>query len=208
MHGKYNSRRYLGARHDDPSSRRPVTGTPISSIHPDASRGAYGTRRRRQTAKSQFVSKWYTPGTGPEDEDKVYMTRQQVRQLISNQLGALLGRRCGLYFADAEYYCTPIDNARDIIAHSATDQLTWVEEVFDCDDFAHALKAVFTQATYKEGRRRLPHCFGIIWGVLDGKSHAFNWMVNSDRTLRFVEPQNHEVFEVGPNITSIEFILG
>ncbi len=211
MRRKFKSRRYLGQKQDDASTsslRRLVAGTPKRSIRVDSSRGACGTKRQRQPAKQHLVCKWYTPGTGPKDEDKVLMSRQEVSELISNQLATVLGRRNGIYLADADYFCTPLENALEIISHSKTDQLTWVEEVFDCDDFAHALKAVFTQAAYKDGRRRPPHCFGIVWGLIDGKSHAFNWMVNSDLTLRFVEPQNHDVFELGPEIANVEFILG
>lgn len=181
-------------------------GTPISSTRDALS--TQRSRRRQRTAVRQFANRWYSPGMGPANEDKVYISSAELRTLISAQLATMLDRNCVIKLADAEYYCTPLDDALDIIARSQTDRRTWVEDVFDCDDFAHILKSIFAEAAYKEGQRRKPHCFGIVWGRIGGESHAFNWTVNSDMTLRLVEPQSDEIFLPGPQVANIDFMLG
>ena len=95
---------------------------------------------------------------------------------------------------------------REIISESKVDRKTWVRERFDCDDFAHVLKAHFAEASYKNGQRRAAHCFGVVWGSLPGP-HAINWMVNSDGKLRFVEPQNDRVFVPRKTDKNIYFML-
>ena len=109
------------------------------------------------------------------------------------QLGSRLLGNFALYIADEEYFCTPKDEAEQIITRSSLDRKTWVRERFDCDDFALILKARFAEAAYACGSRRRAHCFGIVAGYLPGP-HAINWMINNDKKLRFVEPQSDEVF--------------
>jgi hypothetical protein len=111
-----------------------------------------------------------------------------------------------LYLGDEKYYCTPLKDAREIIKASAVDRMNWVEERFDCDDFALVLKAHFAEAAYKDGKRRAAHCFGIVWGSLP-TPHAINWMLNADRRLRFVEPQNNRIFLPRRNDKDIYFML-
>ncbi len=151
------------------------------------------SRPRSRKPKREFVSRWYTPGTGPRESAKVYISSADLRELVANQLGRKLARSFGFYIADAKYYCTPVDDAREIIRASKVDRKTWTEEKFDCDDFAHVLKGHFAEAAYKNGERRSAHCFGVVWGSLPGP-HAINWMVNADMKLRFVEPQNDRIF--------------
>ena len=140
----------------------------------------------------KFIRRWHKtiPGTR---KDKKFISAEALRTLISRQLGRRLRRNFGLYIADGKYYCTPVSDAEEIIKNSSLDRQTWVREKFDCDDFAHVLKAHFAQAAYAEGERRAAHCFGVVWGKLPGP-HAINWMVNEDKKLRFIEPQTDEIF--------------
>lgn len=123
-----------------------------------------------------------------------------------DKLGAKLSRDFGFYIADAEYYCTPLRDAKDIIRASAVDRKKWVRHRFDCDDFAHVLKAHFAEAAYKDGQRRASHCFGVVWGSLPGP-HAINWLVDSKLKLWFVEPQNDRVFLPRRTDKDIYFML-
>jgi hypothetical protein len=161
---------------------------------------------RRQKPKREFIPKWYTLGSGPPESSKVFISSADLRELVANQLGPKLARNFGFYVADAEYYCTPLDDAREIIKKSKVDRNTWTADKFDCDDFAHVLKANFAEAAYKNGERRKAHCFGVVWGSLPGP-HAINWMVNADLKLRFVEPQNDRVFFPRKSDRDIYFML-
>jgi hypothetical protein len=152
-----------------------------------------------------FRRRWHKPKPGTRD-DKKFISSADLRTLISRQLGEKLDRNFGLYIADGEYYCTPVDDAREVIENSALDRQTWVRQRFDCDDFAHVLKAHFAQASYADGKRRAAHCFGVVWGMLPGP-HAINWMVNDDLKLRFIEPQTDEIFFPREDDRDIWFML-
>ena len=160
----------------------------------------------RTKTKVDFVRRWDKPHVGPRGTKK-YITSTELRRLIPLQLGPKLHRNFGLYVADAKYYCTPIADARQIIKASAVDRHTWIQDRFDCDDFAHVLKAHFAEAAYKDGRRRAAHCFGIVWGYHLPGHHAINWMVNSDLVLRFIEPQTDRVYRPGATDKDIYFML-
>jgi hypothetical protein len=152
-----------------------------------------------------FKRRWHKSKPGTR-EDKTFISAADLRTLISRQLGEKLDRNFGLYIADGEYYCTPVDDAREIIENSALDRQTWVRQRFDCDDFAVVLKSHFAQASYADGKRRASHCFGVVWGMLPGP-HAINWMVNDDLKLRFVEPQTDEVYFPKEDDKGIWFML-
>ena len=159
----------------------------------------------RRVARVQFARRWHKPNLGPR-QSKSYISGSELRRLIVRQLGKKLARNFGLYVADTSYFCTPLDDARQIIKASAVDRNTWIRERFDCDDFAHVLKAHFAEAAYKNGKRRAAHCFGVVWGSLPGP-HAVNWMVNSDKIVRFVEPQNDRIFRPRRIDKDIYFML-
>ena len=152
-----------------------------------------------------YGRRWHKPTAGTR-EDKRFISAADLRTLISRQLGEKLERNFGLYLADGEYYCTPVADAKEIITNSALDRQTWVRQRFDCDDFAHVLKAHFAQAAYSDGKRRAAHCFGVVWGMLPGP-HAINWMVNDDMKLRFIEPQTDAVFLPRETDEKIWFML-
>ncbi|UCE60677.1 MAG: lectin MOA-related protein [Phycisphaerales bacterium] len=167
---------------------------------------------KRKTAKKKttrkkivFERRWHVPSVGRPARKK-YITGTQARLIVATRLGRKLALNFGMYVADGKYFCTPLSEARDIIRRSAVDRKRWVSERFDCDDFAHVLKAHFAEAAYKNGNRRASHCFGIVWGSLPGP-HAINWMINSDGVLRFVEPQNDRIFLPRATDRNIYFML-
>ena len=164
-------------------------------------------KRAKKKAKEKFTfeRRWHGPSIGRRPLPK-YITGSDLRLLVTQQLGTKLYSDFGFYIADGKYYCTPFEDAKEIIKNSRLDSKNWVRERFDCDDFAHVLKAHFAEAAYKDGIRRAAHCFGIVWGSLPGP-HAINWMVNSDMKLRFVEPQNDRVFFPRKTDKDIYFML-
>jgi hypothetical protein len=163
-------------------------------------------RARSPKAKGMFATRWYTSRIRRAAPAKVYISSGELRALVPAQLGPKLARNFGFYIADASYYCTPLADAREIIQASKVDRKTWTAEKFDCDDFAHVLKAHFAEAAYKDGARRKAHCFGVVWGSLPGP-HAINWIVTSDRKLRFVEPQNDRIFFPRATDRDVYFML-
>lgn len=153
-----------------------------------------------------FPRRWHSPREGTSSGTKVYIPSDEVRETVTAQLGPKLTPDFSFYIADDEYFCTPLEDAREIIKNSALDRRKWVRERFDCDDFAHVLKAHFAEAAYADGSRRTAHCFGIVWGNFPGP-HAINWMLNDDMIVRFVEPQDDTIFEPRIADDNIYFML-
>lgn len=163
-------------------------------------------KKTKGIPKVVLERRWHTHTPRTRRKRKRYITGSQLRELIAKQLGPKLDRSFGLYVADSKYFCTPMEDAREIVKASAVDRNKWVSERFDCDDFAHVLKGHFAEAAYKDGRRRAAHCFGVVWGSLP-TPHAINWMVNSDLKLRFVEPQTDRIFLPRKTDKEIYFML-
>ncbi len=157
------------------------------------------------TIRKVFVRRWHTP-SARKPRAKKYISGLELRQLLVKELGPKLAKNFGFYVADEKFFCTPLEDAKEIIEESKLDRKTWVAERFDCDDFAHVLKAHFAEAAYKNGKRRAAHCFGVVWGWLP-EHHAINWMVNSDLKLRFVEPQTDQIFMPRRTDKDIYFML-
>jgi hypothetical protein len=155
--------------------------------------------------KKTFKRRWHKAAPGIAT-DKVYLSADKIRQLITKQLEGKFDKSIMIYLADSEYYCAPLDDIKEVISNSRLDKNTWVAERFDCDDFAHVLKAHFCESAYSDGKRRTAHAFGVVWGNLPDP-HAINWVVTSDMKLRFVEPQSDEIFIPRPTDKDIYFML-
>ena len=145
---------------------------------------------------------WY----GVSGKHGCYLKNTHIQAILTKQLKGKLATGNGIYLADAVYFCPTVKAAKSIIAKSLLDQQVWIEERFDCDDFAYLLKAEFVKDAYRQGERRSAHCFGIVWGKLP-TPHAINWMINDDLKLRFVEPQNDKIFAPRPNDKEIRLLL-
>lgn len=122
-----------------------------------------------------------------------YISNQEVHNIVKEQLGSKLGQDYKFHTPDRKYFCPSVGYVQKLIQHSSVDKNQWIEERFDCDDFALVLKAYFAKAAYTIKQIQAPFCFGIVWGNLP-HPHAINWMINNDRKLRFIEPQSDEIY--------------
>jgi len=165
-------------------------------------------RKKTSREGTQYLSRrWHKPSDpSAPASPKIYITGAELQVLIAQQLGPKLASQYTVRLGDGEYFCTPLAEAKKIIKASRLNKKTWVRERFDCDDFAHVLKAHFAEAAYKDGSRRAAHCFGVVWGSLPGP-HAINWMVNDDKKLRFIEPQSDKVYLPKSTDENIYFML-
>jgi hypothetical protein len=100
-----------------------------------------------------------------------------------------------IYQSDNFYMCPSLKAANDIIQLSRDNRQKYVDQAFDCDDFAILLKADFSLCSYQNGSRGGGYAFGIVW-FERVKPHAMNWMINDDGILRFVEPQGGEILKI------------
>ncbi|NLH50425.1 MAG: lectin MOA-related protein [Myxococcales bacterium] len=171
-------------------------------------KGPKAKGRKSGKAAGSFKRMWHQPAEA--EYPKIYAAEEEIMNILKAKLGKRLVPGCHPFFSDASYFLTPLVHAKEIIANSraAMSEYAYTEEVFDCDDFALVMKANFCQAAFKEGLRRAPHCFGILWGnVSPLGGHAINWMITADKELWFVEPQTGEVYRPRPKDDGIYFLL-
>lgn len=144
---------------------------------------------KAETASNPVVTERLFP-TAKEGtpENKQYRTWNEVEQIIRETLGDRLPANQVIHLPDAEYFLPPLQDVVEILRFSEVDRRKFINEINDCDDYAHCLKADFILAAYAEGKRRAPYAMGIIWGKLP-KPHAQNWIITDDGVLRIIEPQ-------------------
>lgn len=133
-----------------------------------------------------------TADVGKIDEFGPTLTDEELVDVLGDRLVKYL-EDCEIYTADGAYYCPTRKVAKEIVQNARIDQNEYIEERFDCDDFAHLLKGAFIEDVYVGGRRSMPWAMGIVWGFRP--PHAMNVIVLSngredDWDVRIVEPQN------------------
>ncbi len=146
-----------------------------------------------------------TPTPDPLDPG-VYMTAKEVRKALIEQLAGKFSMSNKIYLPDLEYYCPSISYTKKVLLESTIDARKFIAEVHDCDDFAIMVKADFVTDAYRNGARRAPHAFGIVWGLLPSP-HAINFVLNSDGVVRFVESQTDSIFLPRKNDNGIWLML-
>lgn len=139
-----------------------------------------------------------------------YLTLNEVKDIIKKQVVDAGKTHANFkdYYGDSSYYCPPTADVQALLTKSRTDALTWTRSIFDCDDFAFVLKGEVARDNYRNLSRRLPYCFGIVWGYnLGGGHHAMNWVITDDLKFKLVEPQNDSIRIPGANDDDIYMII-
>lgn len=142
----------------------------------------------------KFAARWHrrTPG---KKSTGIYLAVEEVEKTLRAAVGDLMDEEARIHLGDSRYFLPELSEVREIVQATAVDRRKWVEERFDCDDFAWILKSHFVEAAYKDGQRRAAHCVGVVWGLIRGEPHAVNWVLTSDRIFRFIEPQTDEIWQ-------------
>ena len=121
----------------------------------------------------------------------VIVSAWDLETALRDQLKGRFRVASQLHMADKEYWATPLHDVVDLIKREKIYDLAYLDEVHDCDDFAHNLSDAMIRSCWKNRRRVRPHAFGEIWGRVPGGGHAINVMLNSDGAVRLVEPQRN-----------------
>lgn len=118
--------------------------------------------------------------------------------LVKRLLQDKLGTDPGIRFGDGSFYLPSMAEVKEILDASRLDRRTWMEERFDCDDFAYVLKAEMSVHAYDSGSLRYGLCVGMVWGNFSWVQgyHAVNWFIDHTQTLWFIEPQSDVVYDV------------
>lgn len=133
-----------------------------------------------------------TPRPSEENSAGVVANADALEGALKVQLAGKLRADPGIRLGDKSFYLPTVLEVKGILAASAGDRRVWLEERFDCDDFAYVLKGEISVHAYATNSLRFGLCFGIVWGNFDWVDgyHAVNWFISNDGELRFVEPQD------------------
>ena len=85
------------------------------------------------------------------------------------------------------------------LAYDQTEKLSYVGELYDCDDFAYRLM----------GNLSVPPWAETASGIICTESHAFNCFIDSDGKLWYIEPQTDTIYDTWQSYfgSEIQFIM-
>ena len=97
-------------------------------------------------------------------------------------------------FGDGRYFLPSGDDFENILSGANLPPVEEVGEVFDCDEYALAMKAHVSRYARRDGEIDSPICMGIVWGRfswVDGgaTAHACNWALTDRGEFFWIEPQ-------------------
>jgi hypothetical protein len=123
--------------------------------------------------------------------------KKKLRPLLKPYWAKRIATYAG--FADSRYVCPTMDEIRQIM-----DTLELPEpggELYDCDDFAYALKAHVSRTVRLSDTWTDPLAVGIAWArfVWIGRGrtdHACNWVLDAEGTFHWIEPQNRRFYDL------------
>jgi len=142
----------------------------------------------------QIADHFYTTSFTELDKAAPSLSSSHLQELLHADMGSVLQSDVRMYMADASYFPPMLRAAAQIIKDAKVHTKAYTSEVFDCDDFAHVLKAAFIEDAYtNRGVRTRPHAMGIVWGTASsGGGHAMNVIVlveDGDYRVKIIEPQ-------------------
>lgn len=99
---------------------------------------------------------------------------------------SLLEPHCkDIYLSDMTYGLTSKKEAIKYSIETALQYKKWIKEKHDCDEFSFALMGYWNKGLEQ-------FCFGVAWS----KSHAFNIMIDNNKQIWIVEPQNNAFMKI------------
>ena len=98
----------------------------------------------------------------------------EMSSILLDKLEEMGDDKAELYLADADCKIYRDEDVRWFLGLDKTDKITFVAETMDCDDFAAEV-------------------FGMGLGLIWNMKHAFNFYINQDLEVKFVEPQTDKV---------------
>jgi hypothetical protein len=131
-----------------------------------------------------------------------------VANIPSSELREIIKRELNprqTHFVDAKYGIYKLDDLKKFLASDGIDQLSYVKESFDCDNFAFVLLGE-EKKWFAKGKFECGSCFGYLAGDIrksetdtEVRPHAVNCFVDENRQVWLVEPQNDQLFKLTSN---------
>jgi len=131
------------------------------------------------------------------------ISADQVRDVIVRALGIPEQERDKIKLADRDYGLYSKADLQRFLGHDQVDHQQYMENTFDCDDFADVLKGHEREWFRFHKHPGLGSTFGVLWGDIRHKDqpdkprpHAVNYCITSEGKLRLIEPQTDRLFKL------------
>lgn len=121
-----------------------------------------------------------------------------------------------LWIADSDYWLITEDELKWVVKESPINEYRFVNEGFDCDDFALLFHSHVVEMRYEEilmnnrdAKKWYPWALGQVWGTkFQGKktTHAINICLTKDEGIMLIEPQTDEIWKADPEQDEVFFI--
>jgi len=118
---------------------------------------------------------------------KLFVTSEQMKDLLSDHVD--LKSLAHLTIREEVYYLTSVNDAQDIIDHTRKIYAEQFGSKTSDHDMVNFVLAQFSNDAYTEGRRRAPHCVGLMQLGNENKSIVL-FTVNNDLEIRYYDPSS------------------
>lgn len=98
----------------------------------------------------------------------------EMSSILLNKLEEMNDPKADLNLADTDCKIYKKESIKEYLHLDETDKITYIPQKMDCDDFAAILFGRFA---------------GLVWTT----KHAFNWFIDENNTLWFIEPQTDKI---------------
>lgn len=94
-----------------------------------------------------------------------------------------------LWISDGIFKLIETSNLRSFLIANPVNKRKYITEFHDCDDFCYELMGDVSK-WHPDG------AFGMVWGnkAGDGIAHAWNFFIDENKKVKYVEPQNDQIF--------------
>jgi hypothetical protein len=111
-------------------------------------------------------------------------------RITNIELGQILKPFCtNQWLSDENYQTINEKSLKDFLRTNPVSGRKYLVDAHDCDDFSFELMGDVSEWN-SDG------AFGIVWGnrASDGAGHAWNFFIDENKQLKFIEPQNDQIF--------------
>ena len=110
------------------------------------------------------------------------MTSDYIRDLLIKYTDKI-------WLSDGTFQLVDTQNLKDFLASDPINKRPYVTEKHDCDDYSYELMGHVSDWNPD-------NTFGIVWGLnTNGGAHAWNFFIDENKKVRYVEPQNDVIFD-------------
>ena len=126
--------------------------------------------------------------------DLLFSKRQIIKivdmpTITGTEVGAILRQYTDkLWLSDGTFRLVDTANLQEFLASDPVNTRAYKAEAHDCDDFSYELMG-------RVSEWNPDNTFGIVWGLTkEGYGHAWNFFIDEDMKVQYVEPQNDTIF--------------